>query len=390
MGSPKRSVNQCLTPPAYHVDWDSPSTKTGTVKRRPNSCGDALKLMEFDVDVGLEFNVGDTTRKASLDANSMVKNEDENVLVKNAIEVDEDGYAITLKRDVVQDRDNKNMVDKIKSPIFCADVSVEDHKFLIDKMGKVKPESATLFSFNTTNEVVVKRNVSKLKMPSRLVKENDEEKSKEAENKECSSPKRTLSKLKLTFSPSKTNEKASKFRMFSAKQSFQAKQSDLKSLSKCDTNQRTISNEYVQFDFEKNNKNPGKTRKPASKVPSRIPITPVDGESKNIHLSPNKKYTVTSKYGIRCDKDNYVVFDPQGGFNSKVKKRTSLGLDSVSSDTDSGILSPASPFDVDIDRKNGYSNHFIQRVVSAEDDDDPDGEDLLRRVCEQEKVRPSY
>lgn len=318
MGSPKRAANQCLAPPAYHVDWDSPSAETGTVKRRPNSCGDAVKLVEFSTE-------NTHARKCSLDSPSL-----------------SDGL-------------NKK---KLNPPLFCKDISEEEHKFLIDKMGKVKPESATLFPAESvpTNDAPKSR-ISKLKAPTSYAAKDNK---KVEEELKQNTPKKTISKFKLTFAQKARSEKPSKFKMFSP---------NLK------TAERSVANEYVQFDFQCGK---SKTFGPKwSKVPSKIPITPVESdETKVLHLSPNKKYTVTSKYGIRCDKDNYVVFDPQGGFVPKSKKRTSFCAES---DTDSGILSPASPLYSDLDKRKSM-------LTSTEEDDDPDGEDLLRRVCQQEKV----
>lgn len=359
MGSPKRSINQRLTPPGYHVDWDSPSTKTGTVKRRPNSCGDALKIVDFHIDP--EFNGGRENqshdRKCSLDENTLSR-------VNSYEYVEDDSYLNNAWCNPLYDHvpneqckkteeEAKDVERKIcdilgrSSPAFCSDISEEGHKFLIDKTGKVRPETATLIK---DNNVAI---VSKLKSPKLDFDSNhDNKKIEEKKEVESDSLKKMLPKLKLNLSPPKSNEKM-KFKMFSMRPKIK----------------EVVCNEYVKLKFEKK---PNKTK---PRLKSKIPITPVDGENKILHLSPNKKYTITSGYKIRCDKDNYVVFDPDSGFDSN-KTNLNNRIVENTSDTDSGILSPISPMDV-----GGESNRNSRASES-----DAETRSLQERFAEQEQV----
>lgn len=137
---------------------------------------------------------------------------------------------------------------------------------------------------------------------------------------------------------------------------------------------KTKGNEYVEIVFTKK-------RNLFSKIPSRIPKTP-NGLKTN--LSPNKKYTVTSKGQVRKDKENYVEFDPILGFESAI------------SDSDSGILSPMD-CGSDVDRRSsGYYSSGYGRLRtpsrssgdSLKMEDNPNVPEVIKtKLKEQEKVR---
>lgn len=498
MASPKHSGGLLLSSSVANLDWDSPSAKTGTVKRRPNSCGDRLSCHQVMKEV-LSDDQMMKDRKASLDANGLEmrngrREEDISLNIDN-LEGEyhhfndelykcqhEDGLEnldevlqieiLGNECNILESKaDYANVFTKATS-LFCSESLEKDHKFLIDKTGKVHPETATLFSPDASladSIIITNHKPLKLKEPSGLRKssfdgntlkknelkkvtkmqvESEQQNLKDAPQSALAKlaakeSKLKLPKLKLSFSPSKTNDKL-KFKMFATKTS-ESKPSNLMSLFK-DPPKQSAENEYVKLKFN-STKDQRLKFGMISKMPSRIPKTPIDTENKTLHMSPNKKYTVTSQHGVRFDKENYVIYDPASGFDarsetrmvkemekgsketgSEVKTDTRLIIENERrivenigggtsnpffesiSDTDSGIISPISPFDYGSDadkkysrispqygrlripvsygRSGDYENMFYQFVDTVDEEPVVDvGDKMEEKVTEQEKVR---
>lgn len=450
MTSPKHSVGLLLSSSVANLDWDSPSAKTGTVKRRPNSCGDRLSCHQVVTEV-LRDDQRIKDRKASLDANGLEMRNDRKEEA-GSLNIDNlEGEYLHFNDELYQcqNEDGSENLDEVlrieilgnecnileskveysnvfikPTTLFCSESLEKDHKFLIDRTGKVHPETATLFSPDASladSIIITNQKPLKLKDSSGLrknsfdvnsLKNNDLKKNSKIQMKcdqsdvkdppqsalaklAAKESKLKMPKLKLSFSPSKTNDKL-KFKMFSTK-TTESKPSHLMSLFK-DPPKQTAENEYVKLKFNGSNDQRLKYGV-ISKMPSKIPKTPIDSENKTLHMSPNKKYTVTSQHGVRFDKENYVIYDPTSGFDarsetriikevekgskeegSEVKSDTRLSNDDEKrnvevrgrinpffesiSDTDSGIISPMSPFDYgsDADRKNSRTSPQYGRL----------------------------
>lgn len=195
--------------------------------------------------------------------------------------------------------------------------------------------------------------------------------------------KKATSKLRLPFSPAKAMDKP-KINFFQSKSNVQETRTSPLLSSPV---RRTISNEYVRLKFANDTvvrrTIDGKSvPKITPKIQSIIPESPVDNEDPFLNLSPNKKYTVTVNNKVRCDKDNYVIFDPKTGFKpEEVSKQSRIPLKSPNgeksriplkspvgensgtvrksanvSDTDSGILSPNSPVETSENSPAYYVN----------------------------------
>lgn len=229
--------------------------------------------------------------------------------------------------------------------------------------------------------------------------------------------KKATSKLRLPFSPVRTMDKP-KINLFQSRNIHDSKTSPILSSSV----RRTISNEYVRLKFTNDTvvrrTIDGKSvPKITPKIQSIIPESPVDNEDPFLNLSPNKKYTVTVNNTVRCDKDNYVIFDPETGFKANEKAKSRIPQKSPSgeksrlpikspaestgairksanvSDTDSGILSPNSP--ETSDKSGASAAYYVNACAFSESAKKCTGDlditvldpGLAKKAAEQIKVK---
>lgn len=412
MTSPRRSKKsgQCVL---QHLDWDSPSAATGTVKRRSscpeNSSKKSLRKDEDIFEIQTPSDSGSGTSR-SLDGNdksdSLIEVEEriscminENRSSQSNSEAsDVDIFIDSILENPIDDGllahndlftcDRSKTFIKSSSPLVDSkNLSVEDRT----RKGKERRLSTPIpikklnrsFDFvkSTKTAKVDKLNDKSSVLP--VYKSTVQECAVELSG---SSQKKKNSKLKLPFSPAKTMEKPKTF--FQSKNSSQEnKPSPLLSSPV----RRTISNEYVRLKFT-NDTVVRRTidgrcvQKITPKIQSIIPESPIDNEDPFLNLSPNKKYTVTVNNKVRCDKDNYVIFDPKTGFKpeevskqsripskssekSKIPLKSPVGEKSLvtrksvsASDTDSGILSPNSPGEV----SERVSTYYVNAAVFSE------------------------
>ncbi|KPJ15536.1 hypothetical protein RR48_09465 [Papilio machaon] len=400
MTSPRRSKKsgQCTI---QSLDWDSPSAETGTVKRR-SSCPESsskqtLQLHEAIFEVDTPSDSGSGTSSRSIGESDKT---DSLVDVEQRISV-----IINENRSSKSTSESSDIDIVIESVLDNSDDDAQNNVFLCDRSKTFirlpEESSSKKIEQSTDNSSATKKTKDKrLKAPSSLTKlgkpldtvKNTKKVTKETfkvDSKSSVLPvykstvqnvavdlntnaqrKKVSSKLKLPFSPAKAMEKP-KINL------FQAKQQDGKSSPLLSSPvRRTISNEYVRLKFANDTVvrrtiDGRSVPKITPKIQSIIPESPIDSEDPFLNLSPNKKYTVTVNNKVRCDKDNYVIFDPNTGFNpgetrqskipsrsqivnekskiplkSPVSENSSVTRKSVSvSDTDSGILSPNSPLE---------------------------------------------
>nr|XP_037871753.1 protein sickie isoform X4 [Bombyx mori] len=417
MTSPRRfkiSVSQCT---AQSLDWDSPSAATGTVKRRRSSYPEHAKninqtqehntifeaqtpsdsgsgtsrtvsendksdsLIDVEERISCIINENRSSNSESSDVDIIIENILENSIEENLCEVHNETFVhdrgktfirdkkVPNKRnsqeEATQDKKCKDRKPKTSAPIKkinkSTDVVKSQSKFAKD-IKKLEDKSSVLPVYKST-------------IPGRSTDLNSNAK------------KKVISKLKLPFTPpsAKTMDKP-KINFFQNRTNVEgAKPSPLLSSPV----RRTISNEYVRLKFSNDTvirrTIDGKSApKITPKIQSIIPESPVDTEDPFLNLSPNKKYTVTTNNKVRCDKDNYVIFDPDTGFSqglsrsripqmSPVSDKSRIPLKSLEqstsavrkpanvSDSDSGILSPNSP--VDTSEKSAY---YVNAAVFSE------------------------
>ncbi|KPI93243.1 hypothetical protein RR46_10503 [Papilio xuthus] len=398
MTSPRRS-KKCGQCTIQSLDWDSPSAETGTVKRR-SSCPESsskqtLQLHDaiFEVDTPSDSgsgtssrSIGESDKTDSLidveqrisviinenrSSKSTSESSDIDIVIESVLDnSDDDAQNVFLcdrsktfirlpeetSKKVEQSTDNPSATKKTKDKRLKAPLSMTNLSKPIDTVKNTKKV--------TKETIKVDSKTSVLPVYKSTVQNVDVDLNINAQRKKVST------KLKLPFSPAKAMEKP-KINLFQNKQ--EGKSSPLLSSPV----RRTISNEYVRLKFANDTVvrrtiDGRSVPKITPKIQSIIPESPVDSEDPFLNLSPNKKYTVTVNNKVRCDKDNYVIFDPNTGFNpgetrqSKIPSRSQIINDksriplkspvgenstgtrkSVSvSDTDSGILSPNSPLEM--------------------------------------------
>ncbi|OWR54339.1 hypothetical protein KGM_204487 [Danaus plexippus plexippus] len=392
--------------PIQSLDWDSPSVATGTVKRR-SSCPEDSKKSGRNVDA-----VFDETPSDSGSGTSRSVDDDKS---DGLIDVEERISSMINENRSSQSNSDTSDVDIIFETILenpiDVDLIAQNNLSRCDSSKTVLKSENTLLDSKNLNiqDGLSKSREKRLSNPINIKKlnKNVDVKSGKAsklgkldasvlpvykstvqENTEDLSnvQKKRNSKLKLPFSPVKTMDKP-KINFFQGKATAQeSKPSPLLSSPV----RRTISNEYVRLKF--NNDTVirrtigGKSvQKITPKIQSIIPESPIDNEDPFLNLSPNKKYTVTVNNKVRCDKDNYVIFDPYTGFKSdegikqsrllsKAGDRSKIPLKSPVgeklippktlnvSDTDSGILSPNSPGEAS---EKGSAHYVNAAVFSA-------------------------
>ncbi|XP_037300825.1 protein sickie isoform X3 [Manduca sexta] len=412
MTSPRRTKKNSTQCAIQNLDWDSPSAATGTVKRRrssfpENTSKQTVQTHEALFEAQTPSDSGSGTSR-SIDDNdksdSLVEVEERISCIINESRSNSESSDVDIIIDnLFAHPSNENLTDVQNETFAC-----ERSKTFIKDTPAIKEKSDTLSNTsaqdkkNKTRTLKTPAPIKKLNKTIDIVKNNskvDKEVKKIDEKASilpvyrCSvqganidlssnSPKKKVtSKLRLPFSPAKTMDKP-KINFFQNKTNLQeTKPSPLLSSPV----RRTISNEYVRLKFTNDTvirrTIDGKSiPKITPKIQSIIPESPIDNEDPFLNLSPNKKYTVTTNNQVRCDKDNYVIFDPETGFNqdevhrsripllSPEKSRIPLkspgensgvGRKSASvSDTDSGILSPNSPVDAS-DRGAYYVNAAV-------------------------------
>lgn len=414
MTSPRRSKKSGTQCVIQNLDWDSPSAATGTVKRRRSSCPEHSANQTIQINEAI-FEVqtpSDSISSGSGTSRSTEKSDRSDSLVEveqrisfiinenrssnsesSDVDIIIDNILDTPFNNQLSDDQNVTALgDKIRSNTFiketldlktsCDKTSIEIAQNKNNKDIKFKTP-VSLNSLNKSFDIV--KNNPKLDRNSKLNEKSSvlpiyksTVKGTQITLTKNNQKKSVTSKLKFPFSPTKTMEKP-KTNIFQSKNSVPGnKPSPLLSSPV----RRTISNEYVRLKFTNDTvvrrTIDGKSvPKITPKIQSIIPESPIDNEDPFLNLSPNKKYTVTTNNKVRCDKDNYVIFDPTTGFNqaeiqklSKIPSKTSIGEKSKiplkspgessgsvrksanASDTDSGILSPNSP--VDASEKGTY------------------------------------
>lgn len=386
----KKSGTQC-TP---NLDWDSPSAATGTVKRRrscPENSKPQTQVAIFEVETPSDSGSG-TSR--SIDESETLIDIEQRISYiinenRSSKSNSESSEADLIIESILNTPINDELFELPQNDALCD----RSKTFIISEETETSEKYDTTISNEISQDKKNKEN-RKLKTPAPIRKLNktfDTSKnypklkdSRKIEEKASVLPvykstvqgtdidlsnsqkKRATSKLRLPF-PTKTMDKP-KINFFQSKSGTQdGKSSPLLSSPV----RRTISNEYVRLKFTNDTvirrTIDGKSvPKITPKIQSIIPESPVDSEDPFLNLSPNKKYTVTVNNKVRCDKDNYVIFDPATGFSPEHKSRIPLmspnsdrsriplkspvgegsGVCRKSasvSDTDSGILSPNSP-----------------------------------------------
>lgn len=419
MTSPRRSKKsdtQCAL--QNSLDWDSPSTDTGTVKRRRSSDPEASLLHPFEtqeaiLEVQTPSDSGSGTSRSidgsdRTDSNSLVEVEQRISCIINENRSSQSNSECS-EADFIIDSILANPDDEalFRPPQDEAFVHTRGKTFIKTTH---RHEVDSICATNTAEAIRNKGKERKVKPPLPIPKLNrtlDLKKTSSKVPKELPKPhekisvlpiyrstfqgpeqdlsakKKVGSKLRLPFSPVRTMDKP-KMNFFQSKAvSPDSKHSPLLSSPV----RRTISNEYVRLKFTNDTLMrrtiDGKSvQKIMPKIQSIIPESPVDSEDPFLNLSPNKKYTVTVNNKVRCDKDNYVIFDPATGFKpDEVSRQSRIPLKSPSgsdkskipmkspvverpqvrhsvnvSDTDSGILSPNSPVETSADEASAYAN----------------------------------
>lgn len=401
MTSPRRTKKSGAQCAVQLLDWDSPSDETGTVKRRRSSCPENSGKHEvtvhdsiFEVQTpsdsgsGTSRSIDDTDKSDSLieveerisyiinenrSSKSNSESSDIDIIIDTVLNDTSESFFETIQNES-QVCDRSKTFIKYESNSITRKQAVGPDEVINDK--KVKSRLKTLAPIKKLNKgfEINKNNPKLIKEPPKIHNKSSvlpvyKSTVQGSSIDLISQKKKTASKLKLPFSPNKTMDKP-KINFFHNKPNLQdTKPSPLLS----SPIRRTISNEYVRLKFTNDTvirrTIDGKSvPKITPKIQSIIPESPVDSEDPFLNLSPNKKYTVTVNNKVRCDKDNYVIFDPKTGFTPETPKNSRIPLKSPSgeksriplkspvgensgvvrksanvSDTDSGILSPNSP-----------------------------------------------
>lgn len=421
MTSPRRSKKSGAQCAVQVLDWDSPSTETGTVKRRRSSCPentgknsvpthDAIFEVQTPSDSGsgTSRSIDDTDKSDSL---TEVEERISCIINENrSSQSNSESSDVDIIIDTILNNPSENLFETVQNePLLCdrsktfikkETVSViEKRKSVPDEIPhdkKVKARLKTPAPIKKLNKTFeISKNSSKLaKEPVRV-----QEKASVLPvykstvqggsiDFNSSQKKKPTTKLRLPFSPTRTMDKP-KINFFQNKTNLQeSKPSPLLSSPV----RRTISNEYVRLKFTNDTvirrTIDGKSvPKITPKIQSIIPESPVDSEDPFLNLSPNKKYTVTVNNKVRCDKDNYVIFDPNTGFTPEALKTSRIPLKSPTgeksriplkspagensglvrksanvSDTDSGILSPNSP----VETSEKGSAYYVNAAAFSE------------------------
>lgn len=449
MTSPRRPRKVSVQCGIQTLDWDSSSSHTGTVRRR-SSCPDSTKTASIHEAIFEDQTPSDSgsTTSRSLDDNektdSLVEVEQRISSIINSsrssksnsessdVEIILDSLLVNPSdEDLFRTSNETFPCDRGKTFIKAQDTSSVLQK--CDASSYVEP---------TPDKKIKERRlktpapIKKLNKTFDIVKTNPKPKETQKFDDKTSvlpvykstlqgsidlsvnnQKKKATSKLRLPFSPVRTMDK-SKISFFQSRNIHDSKTSPILSSPV----RRTISNEYVRLKFTNDTvvrrTIDGKpVPKITPKIQSIIPESPVDSEDPFLNLSPNKKYTVTVNNTVRCDKDNYVIFDPETGFKANEKAKSRIPLKSPNgeksrlplkspaestgairksanvSDTDSGILSPNSPETSD---KSGTSaTYYVNACAFSESAKKCTGDlditildpGLAKKAAEQIKVK---
>lgn len=399
MTSPRRTKKSGAQCTDQNLDWDSPSAATGTVKRRrscPENSKQTLHTQKAIFEVETPSDSGSGTSR-SIDEDGLIDIEQRISFIINEnrssnsnsesseVDIIIDSYLNNpLNEDYFELPQNEALRDRSNTFVIS-----EETAALNEKRNTTGTNEASQDKKNKDRRLKAPVPIRKLNKSFDIVKSSSKlaKDTKKVEEKasvlpvyrstvhgtdidlNASQKKRVPSKLRLPFSPIRAMDKP-KMNFFQTKSNLQdGKASPLSSPLR-----RTISNEYVRLKFTNDTvirrTIDGKSvPKITPKIQSIIPESPVDSEDPFLNLSPNKKYTVTVNNKVRCDKDNYVIFDPDTGFSpeagarlsriplkspsgekSRIPLKSPVGENSGTarksanvSDTDSGILSPNSP-----------------------------------------------
>lgn len=451
MTSPRRSKNSGAQCAVQVSDWDLSSSDTGTVKRRRSSCPENSRKQTTSQQEAI-FEVLTPSDSGSGTSRSIDDRSD------SLTDVEERISCIINENRSSQSNSESSDVDIIIDSIFgnpseTLFEAAQNDSLLRDRSKTfIKPET---LSANEKHDIAAaevpgdkKVKDRRLKTPapikklnktfdlgknsSKLVKEplKPQEKAsvlpvykstvKGSIDLNSSQKKKVTTKLKLPFTPVRTMDKP-KINFFQNKTNLQeGKPSPLLSSPV----RRTISNEYVRLKFTNDTvirrTIDGKSvPKISPKIQSIIPESPIDTEDPFLNLSPNKKYTVTVNNKVRCDKDNYVIFDPNTGFAPDGSRQSRIPLKSPTgdksriplkspggensgvvrksanvSDTDSGILSPNSPVETSEKGSAYYVNAaaFSETAKKCANDFDITilDPELAKKAAEQIQVSFNY
>lgn len=421
MTSPRRSKNSGAQCAVQVSDWDLPSTETGTVKRRRSSCPensgkqtvpthDAIFEVQTPSDSGsgTSRSIGDTDKSDSLidveerisciinenrSSKSNSESSDVDIVIDSIFGNPNDHLFETAQNETLLRDRSKTFIKQEtlsineKHDIAAADVSPD--KKIKDRRIKTP---APIKKLNKSFELG-KNSLKLAKEPHKVQEKASvlpvyKSTVNGSIDLNTSQKKKVTTKLKLPFSPVRTMDKP-KINLFQNKTNLQeCKPSPLLSSPV----RRTISNEYVRLKFTNDTvirrTIDGKSvPKISPKIQSIIPESPIDTEDPFLNLSPNKKYTVTVNNKVRCDKDNYVIFDPATGFAPDGSRQSRIPLKSPTgdksriplkspggensglvrksanvSDTDSGILSPNSP----VETSEKGSAYYVNAAAFSE------------------------
>lgn len=406
MTSPRRT-KKCGAQTDQNLDWDSPSAATGTVKRR-RSCPENTKQTHsqgaiFEIETPSDSGSG-TSRSIDEDglidieqrisfiinenrsSNSNSESSEVDIIIDSYLNDPLNGDFFEIPQHEAFDRSNTFIVSEAAATFNEKYNTTGANEASQDKKNKDRKLKAPVPRRMLNKPIDIVKSNSKLNKDTKKIEEKasvlpiyrSAVQGTDIDLNASSQKKRVTSKLKLPFSPTRTMDKPKIF--FQNKSSLHdGKPSPLLSSPV----RRTISNEYVRLKFANDTvirrTIDGKSvPKITPKIQSIIPESPVDSEDPFLNLSPNKKYTVTVNNKVRCDKDNYVIFDPNTGFgpeagakqsriplkspsgeNSRIPLKSPVAENSGTarksanmSDTDSGILSPNSP--VETSEKGAY------------------------------------
>lgn len=416
MTSPRRSKKISVQCGIQTLDWDSSSAHTGTVRRRL-SCPDSTKTASIQEAIFEDQTPSDSgsTTSRSLDDNektdSLVEVEQRISSIINSsrssksnsessdVEIILDSLLVNPRdEDLFRTSNETFPCDRGKTFIKSQETSVLQKCDAIESSADKKIKERRLKTPAPIKKLNKTFDIVKTNPKSKETQKLDDKTSVLPIYKSTlqgsidlsvnNQKKKATSKLRLPFSPVRTMDKP-KINFFQSRNVLDSKTSPILSSPV----RRTISNEYVRLKFTNDTvvrrTIDGKSvPKITPKIQSIIPESPVDSEDPFLNLSPNKKYTVTVNNTVRCDKDNYVIFDPETGFKSNEKAKSRIPLKSPSgeksrlplkspaestgairksanvSDTDSGILSPNSPETSD---KSGTSaTYYVNACAFSE------------------------
>lgn len=422
MTSPRRSKNSGAQCAVQSLDWDLPSTDTGTVKRRRSSCPgnpgkqpvpthDAIFEVQTPSDSGsgTSRSIDDNDKSDSL---SEVEERISCIINENrSSKSNSESSDVDIIIESILDNPNENLFEAAQyDPLLCdrsktfikqetlptndkhsnAPDEIPHDKKIKDKRLKTP---APIKKLNKSFDI--SKNSSKLVKPPVKAQEKAsvlpvyKSTVQGSIDFNSSQKKKTTTKLKLPFTPVRTMDKP-KINFFQNKTNLQQESKPSPLLSS--PVRRTISNEYVRLKFTNDTvirRTIGGKSVPkiTPKIQSIIPESPIDTEDPFLNLSPNKKYTVTVNNKVRCDKDNYVIFDPATGFAPDGSRQSRIPLKSPTgdksriplkspggensgvvrksanvSDTDSGILSPNSP----VETSEKGSAYYVNAAAFSE------------------------